>query len=73
MVEQVLRHEEFHRINPYHKQGNAYHYFYNIIIKGKSLYDYLDEMYKNNSIDRFMDKSYQFMIENEKEIRSQMP
>lgn len=73
VVEQILKDEEFNRINPYHEQGNAYPYFYNMAIKGKPLYDYLDEMFKNNPIDIFMDKSYQFMIENEQEIRSQMP
>jgi hypothetical protein len=72
VVEQILSDEEFNRINPYHKSGNAYPYFYNMIITGKPLYDYLDEIYKNNSIDEFMDKSYKFMIENEEEIRSQI-
>lgn len=72
VVEQILRDEEFNRINPYHQDGNAYSYFYNMIITGRPIYDYLDEIYKNNSIDKFMDKSYQFMVENEEEIRSQM-
>ena len=43
-----------------------------MIIKGKPLYDYLDDIYINNSIDQFMDKSYIFMIENEEEIRKQV-
>jgi hypothetical protein len=72
VVEQILSDKEFNRINPYHQSGNAYPYFYNMIVAGRSLYDYLDEIYKNNSIDKFMDKSYKFMIENEEEIRSQM-
>lgn len=72
VVEQILNDEEFNIINPYHQTGNAYPYFYKMIIRGRSLYDYLDEIYKNNSIDKFMDKSYQFMVENEEEIRSQM-
>ncbi|WP_352420668.1 hypothetical protein [Proteiniborus sp.] len=72
VVEQILRDEEFDRINPYHKNGNAYPYFYNMIINGRPLYDYLDKIYINNSIEKFMDMSYQFMAENEEEIRSQM-
>ncbi len=72
VVEQILNDEELNRINPYHKSGNAYPYFYNMTISGKLLYDYLNEIYKNNSIYEFMDKSYQFMIENEEEIRSQV-
>ena len=43
-----------------------------MIVTGRSLYDYLNEIYKNNSMDKFMDESYQFIVENEKEIRSQM-
>lgn len=72
MVEQILRDEELNKINPYYQDGNAYPYFYNMVIKGKPLYYYLDEMYKKNSIDGFMDKGYQFIVENEKEIRNQM-
>ncbi len=72
VVEQVLKDEDFNKINPYYQDGNAYPYFYNMSIKGKPLYDYLDQMYKNNSIDGFMDESYEFMVRNEKEIRDQM-
>ena len=72
VVEQILNDKEFNRINPYYESGNAYPYFYKMSIKGRLLYDYLDDIYKNNSIDKFMDKSYQFMLENEEEIRSQM-
>ncbi|CAK7085940.1 hypothetical protein [Tissierella sp.] len=72
VVEQILSDEEFNKINPYHESGNAYPYFYNMIVTGRSLYDYLNEIYKNNSMDKFMDESYQFIVENEKEIRSQM-
>ena len=72
VVEQILRDEELNKINPYYQDGNAYPYFYNMVIKGKPLYDYLDEIYKNNSIDGFMDKGYQFIVENEKEITNQM-
>lgn len=72
VVEQILSDEEFNKINPYHESGNAYPYFYNMIVTGRLLYDYLNEIYKNNSMDKFMDESYQFIVENEKEIRSQM-
>ncbi|MGI6625538.1 MAG: hypothetical protein ACOX57_08985 [Limnochordia bacterium] len=73
VVEQVLNNDDFNKINPYHKGENAYSCFYNMMIDEKPLYDHLDTMYKNNSIDKFMEESYQFMIENEEEIRSQMP
>lgn len=72
VVEPILNDEEFDKINPYHKSGNAYSYFYKMIIRGRSLYDYLNEIYKDSSIDEFMDTSYQLMLENEEEIRSQM-
>ena len=72
VVEQILNHEDFNRINPFHGNRNAYPYFYNMVVKGKPFYDYLNDIYINNSIGEFMDKSYQFMIENEKEIRSQI-
>ncbi|WP_406242420.1 hypothetical protein ACF3M2_19575 [Tissierella carlieri] len=72
IVEQILNYEDFNKINPYHQNGNAYSYFYNMTITGRPLYNYLDEIYKNNSIDKFMDKSYEFMVKNEEEIRSQM-
>ncbi|WMM23806.1 hypothetical protein RBU61_12835 [Tissierella sp. MB52-C2] len=72
VVEQILKDKELDKINPYHKNGNAYPYFYKMNIGGRLLYDYLDEIYKDNSIDKFMDKSYKFMVKNEEEIRSQM-
>lgn len=72
VVEQILNDEDFNRINPFHRNGNAYPYFYNMVVNGRPFYACLDEIYINNSIDEFMDKSYQFMIENEKEIRSQV-
>ena len=72
VVEQILNDEEFNKINPYSKTGNAYPYFYKMIITGRPFYEYLDKLYKENPIDEFMDKGYQFMIENEEEIRKQM-
>lgn len=72
VVEQILNNKEINKINPYHKYGNAYEYFYDIKVKGKGLYYYLNIMYKENQIDQFMKKSFQFMIENEKEIRKQI-
>lgn len=73
IVEQILNDEKLNEINPNNRRGNAYPYFYNMVVNGQLLYDYLDEIYKNNPIDKFMDKSYQFMVENEEEIRSQIP
>lgn len=73
VVEQILKDAEFNKINPYHKGENAYSCFYNMMIGETPLYDHLDAIYKNNSIDKFMERSYQFMVENEEEIRSQMP
>lgn len=73
VVEQILKHDDFNKINPYHKGENAYSCFYKMMIGEKQLYDHLDAMYKNNSIDKFMEESYQFIIENEEKIRSQMP
>lgn len=72
VVEQILNDKELNKINFNDGRGNAYPYFYKMIIKGKPLYDYLDDIYINNSIDEFMDKSYIFMIENEEEIRKQV-
>lgn len=72
VVEQILNDEGLNEINPNKGSGNAYPYFYNMIINGEPLYDYLDDMYINNTIDEFMDKSYKFMIKNEEEIRSQV-
>ena len=73
VVEPILNNEDFNKINPYYKGENAYSCFYNMMIDEKPLYDHLDAMYKSYSIDKFMEESYQFMIENKEEIRSQMP
>lgn len=72
VVEQIPNDEKLNGINPNYGRGNAYPYFYNIVVNEYPLYDYLDEVYNNNSIDQFMDKSYQFMIKNEEEIRKQI-
>ena len=36
VVEPILNHEKFNKINPYHQSGNAYTYFYKMIIRGRS-------------------------------------
>lgn len=72
VVEQILNDEDFNKISNNDGRGNAYPYFYNMIINGELLYDYLDDFYKNNSIDEFMDKSYKFMVKNEEELRNQV-
>lgn len=72
VIEQILNNEDFNKINPYSKSGCAYPYFYKMNIKNRKLYDYLDEIFKESTLDQFMEISYQFMLENEEEIRNQM-
>lgn len=72
VIEQLLNNDDFNRVNPYSKSGCAYPYFYEMNINNRKLYDYLNEMFKENNLQRFMEMSYQFMIDNENEIRAQM-
>lgn len=70
VVETIMRDERLGAINPYfvHKSC-VYPYFYTMNINGKPILDVLYEMFSNNPIQKFMEKSYQYCIEHEHEIR----
>ena len=52
----------------------AYNYFYNIKVQNLVLLEKLKELYlKSENIIEFMDSSYQYLTQNEKEIRKQIP
>jgi hypothetical protein len=72
VVEPILRDDALDRVNPYHKSGNAYPYFYDMRVAGRPLYEHLNALFQAQPMAAFMDSAYQFFIDNEKEIRSQM-
>lgn len=72
VVEELLNTENLNKINPYHKGQIAYKCFYDMKIDKKPLYDYLNQLYRENNLEDFMDKTYNFFLENEDEIRRQM-
>mgnify|MGYP000884140578 CR=1 FL=1 len=70
VVEPVMRDERLGDINPYYTHRNCvYSYFYTMHIDGKPILDKLYEMFSTMSIHEFMEKSYQYCVEHEEEIR----
>ena len=49
----------------------AYDDFYNMQFNGKALYEILDDLYKNNTLEDFMQLSYDFIEKNKSEMLSQ--
>ena len=72
VVESIMSDKRLCSINPYYPReqgGCVYSYFQNMEIKGYNILDTLRDLYENNSIVQFMQKSYEYCIENEKSIR----
>lgn len=63
---------DIYYLNPYFDEGCAYDYFYSMKIEKKSILETLLDIYQNNSIITFMEKSYKYCLEHETEIRNQM-
>ncbi|WOO36030.1 hypothetical protein R2R35_19865 [Anaerocolumna sp. AGMB13020] len=73
VVDTIMRHDKrLYSINPYFDEGCAYDYFYAMKIERKPILETLMELYVNNSTLAFMEKSYNYCLEHETEIRSQM-
>ncbi len=53
------------------KRKIAYDDFYEMKFDGKNLYDVLDELYNNNSLEDFMQLAYEFVEKNKKEMLKQ--
>lgn len=73
VVESIMRDERLSLINPYFPRENGgcvYGYFQDMVIKENYILDTLEEIYQKNRMTDFMRKSYEYCLENEKEIRS---
>lgn len=72
VVESIMSDKSLCSINPYYPReqgGCVYSYFQNMEIKGHNILDTLRDLYENNSIVPFMQKSHEYCIANEKCIR----
>jgi len=73
VVDTIMRHDKkLYSINPYFDEGCAYDYFYTMKIEKKPILETLLDIYENNSMITFMEKSYKYCLEHETEIRNQM-
>ena len=71
VVESILSDERLKVLNPY-TGHNVYEYFYKLEFEGHSVLDILDKLYRENSIEEFMKKGFEFCKEHEELIRSVM-
>ena len=72
VVESIMRDERLSSINPYFPRENGgcvYGYFQDMMVEDKYILDTLDEMYRENHIVDFMEKSYKYCLKYEDEIR----
>lgn len=73
VVEPIMRDERLATINPYYTHKSCvYPYFYTMQIAGKPVLDTLYEMLSSLPISEFIEKSYQFCIEHEAQIRGRI-
>ncbi|MBR5537341.1 MAG: hypothetical protein IKU58_05525 [Clostridia bacterium] len=73
VVESIMSDERLSSINPYYPRENGgcvYSYFQNMIIDGKPILETLDKYYRELTIRDFMERSYQYCLTFEKDIRS---
>ena len=72
VVESVMKDERLSSINPYFPRehgGCIYPYFFDMVVDGKLILDTLDTMYRSESIENFMRRSYAYCQKHEAEIR----
>ena len=73
VIESIMSDQRLCSINPYYPRENGgcvYGYFQNMIIDGKPILETIDQYYRNNKIQDFMERSYRYCQEFEKDIRS---
>lgn len=71
VVESILSDERLKKLNPY-TGHNVYEYFYKLEVDGQPILNILDKLYRDNSIEEFMKKGFEFCKEHEELIRSVM-
>ncbi len=72
VVESVMKDPRLCSINPYFPReegGCIYSYFFDMTVDGRLILDTLDEMYRNQGIEDFMQNSFAYCQEHEAEIR----
>jgi len=72
VVETLLSDERLSNINPYYPRENGgciYPYFFDMKVNDCLILDTLNDIYANNNIKDFMLKSYEYCLQNEKQIR----
>ena len=72
VVESIMRDERLASNNPYfpkEKGGCVYPYFYSMVIDGECILDTLYALFRKNSLNSFMVKSYEYVKKHEDEIR----
>ena len=73
VVESVMSDERLSSINPYYPRENGgcvYGFFQDMVIDGMPILETLDRFYRENKIHDFMERSYRYCLEFEKEIRA---
>lgn len=73
VVESIMSDKRLRSINPYYPRENGgcvYGYFQDMIIDGKPILETLDAYYREHHIHDFMERSYQYCLTFEKEIRA---
>ncbi len=72
VVETIMRDERLSSVNPYFPRENGgciYPYFFTMMVEEKCILDTIDELYSNNGMKDFMERSYQYCLAHEKAIR----
>lgn len=73
VVESIMRDERLSAINPYFPRENGgcvYSYFLDMMVEGRPVLETIDEMYRACDMPEFMERSYAYCLEHEKEIRA---
>lgn len=68
VIDSIFSNTDFKNIT---REKPAYKYFYEIEYKGENLIEYFQKLFKENSIEEFMKKGYEFLIKN-KELESEI-
>lgn len=71
-VESIMSDDRLASINPYYPRENGgcvYSYFQDMVIQNEPILDTLLKMYRENKITDYMERAYDFCLENESAIR----
>ena len=73
VVETINRNSEIHKLSQNNNKYIAYSYFYDMKINGELLFDTMKRLYMTcKTLQNFMEQSYKYCKENEKELREKI-